>query len=82
MEQGFEAEIAAELEELRADVRRRAVDRARQPPSMLDLPKIDVSTLGLPQVKALIAQRFVDGRTEKRLRALENRVAELEAKRG
>ena len=82
MDLDFEAEIAAELEELRADVRRRAVDRARQPPSMLDLPMIDVSTLGLPQVKALIAQRFADGRTEKRLRALENRVAELEAKRG
>lgn len=84
MNELFEAELKAELEAFRADVRRREAERERdrRQTNMLDLPMVDLTTLELPQIKALIAQRYADARYEKRLRALERRVADLEAGRG
>ena len=75
----FEQEMLAEIEALREHVRRREEREQRdRASSILDLPSIDVSGLELPQVRALISQRYETARLRNRLVAAERRIAELE----
>lgn len=77
-------ELIVEIEAFRADLRRRSEEHQRRSreTSALDLPMVDVTRLELPQMKAIIAQRYGDARTQHRLRDMERRLATLEAERG
>jgi hypothetical protein len=84
MTEEFSTELVAEIEAFRAELRTRAErhDRAMREPNALDLPSVDVSELDLPEIRALISQRYEQARIEKRLERVENRLAEIEARNG
>ena len=84
MTEDFSIELMAEIEAFRAELRARAEwhDRAMREPNALDLPSVDVSELDLPEVRALISQRYEQARIEKRLERVEKRLAEIEARNG
>ena len=86
MSGAFQDGVKAEIEALREHVRRREEreERERRDPKryILDLPSIDVSQLELPQLRALISQRFDTARLRNRLAAAERRIAELEKSLG
>jgi len=84
MADGMSEEFLAEIEAFRAELRARAEEhqRAMRRPSALDLPSVDPSDLGAAEIKALIAQRYEHARLENRLRAVEQRLAEIEARNG
>jgi hypothetical protein len=84
MTEDMSSELEAEIESFRAELRVRAEqhDRAMRQPSALDLPPIEVSRLDSPEIRALISQRYEQARVENRLREVERRLAEIEARNG
>jgi hypothetical protein len=82
MTEDMSSELEAEIESFRAELRVRAEqhDRAMRQPNALDLPPIEPSQLDSPQIRALIAQRYEQARAENRLREVERRLAEIEAR--
>jgi hypothetical protein len=84
MAEDINEELLAEIEAFRAELRVRAEEheRAMKRSSVLDLPSIDPTELDLAQIKALMSQRYEQARLENRLRAVEQRLAELEAQDG
>jgi hypothetical protein len=62
-------ELLAEIESFRAELRARAEkhDREMSTPNPLDVPSFDPSELELPQIRALVAQRYPQARLENRL---------------
>jgi hypothetical protein len=84
MAEDINEELLAEIEAFRAELRVRAEEheRAMKRSSVLDLPSIDPTELDLGQIKALMSQRYEQARLENRLRAVEQRLAELEAQDG
>ncbi len=77
-------ELFAEIESFRAELRRRSEEHERRmkAPSALDLPAVDIARLELPQMRALIAERYEHARYERRLREVEKRLADIEARDG
>jgi hypothetical protein len=77
-------ELRAEIEAFQAELRVRAEqhEQAMQLPSALDLPPLDTANLDMPQIRALISQRYEQVRFDKRLRELEGRIAEIESRNG
>jgi hypothetical protein len=84
MAEAVQDELVAEIEAFRAELRVRAEEheRAMKRPSALDLPPMDPSDLDPIEIKALLSQRYEHARFEKRLRAVEKRLAEIEARNG
>ncbi len=84
MAESVSDELLLEIESFRAELRARAEKHEREmgTPSALDLPTFDPSELDLPQIRALIAQRYEQARVENRLTAIEKRLAEIEARNG
>jgi hypothetical protein len=80
--EGTKDELLAEIEAFRAELRLRAEkhERAMKRSSALDVPSLDPSDLDSLQIKALISQRYEHARFENRLRAVEKRLAEIEAR--
>ena len=83
MDDDIRAELIAEIQSFRAELRLRAEAHARRlsaearEPSLLDPLRMDLS-----EAKALIAGRYADARYENRLRDVERRLAELESRNG
>jgi hypothetical protein len=84
MAQQSSDELAAEIESFWAELRLRAErhERAARTPNPLDLPALNSADLDLPQIRALIAQRYEQSRLERRLSDVERRLAEIEARNG
>ena len=84
MAEDMSSELEAGIESFGAELRARAEqhDRAMKQPSALDLPSIDAAELDFPQIRALISQRYEQARVENRLREVERRLAEIEARNG
>lgn len=74
--------VLAEIAAFRADLRRRAQNHARREreASALDRRTVDLSRLELPQIRALISQRYADARAEPRLSDVERGLAVVEAR--
>ena len=77
-------ELRAEIEAFQVELRVRAEqhEQAMKLPSALDLPPLDTANLDMPQIRALISQRYEQVRFDKRLRELEGRIAEIESRNG
>jgi hypothetical protein len=84
MAEDVNQELLAEIKAFRAELRVRAEEheRAMKRSSVLDLPSIDGAELDLAQIRALMSQRYDQARLENRLRAVERRLADLEAQDG
>jgi hypothetical protein len=80
----FEHELQAEIEAFRAEVREREERRSREEQGRtIALPgESDLTCLGLDEIHSLISLRYKNARLLKRLKAAEQRIAELEGRNG
>ncbi|NNM72390.1 hypothetical protein [Enterovirga aerilata] len=84
MDDDIRAELIAEIESFRAELKLRAEAHARRLNAVgaLDLPAPELARLDLPEARTLIAKRYAEVKYEHRLAEVERRLAELEARDG